>query len=128
MSKDVEVSYARGCANVQCNNETFIFKALEAAKNADATIIVAGLDLSIEAEGKDRTDLLLPGYQTQLINRVASIAKSPVILVIFSGSAVDISFAKNNRKIKSIIWAGYPGGEGGTAIADVIFGRYNPGA
>ncbi|XXG76747.1 hypothetical protein AAC387_Pa08g1037 [Persea americana] len=126
-SKDADVSYAMGCANVKCKNETFIFEAMEAAKNADATIIITGLDLSIEAEGTDRTDLLLPGYQTDLINRVANIAPTPVILVIFSGGVVDIAFAKNNKKIKAIIWAGYPGEGGGTAIADIIFGRYNPG-
>lgn len=116
-----------GCSDVQCHNDTFIFKAIEAAKHADATIIFAGLDLSAEAESLDRTDLLLPGYQTQLINQIAHIATSPVILVIMSAGGVDISFAKDNPKINAIIWAGYPGEQGGAAIADIIFGRYNPG-
>ncbi|XXG84668.1 hypothetical protein AAC387_Pa10g2135 [Persea americana] len=126
-SKEAKVKYAMGCGDVQCPNDTFIFKAMEAAKHADATIIFAGLDLSVEAESLDRTDLLLPGYQTQLINQIADIATSPVILVIMSAGGVDISFAKHNPKIDGIIWAGYPGEQGGAAIADVIFGRYNPG-
>jgi beta-D-xylosidase 4 len=100
---------------------------MESAKKADATIILAGIDLSIEAESLDRDDLLLPGYQTQLINQVASVSNGPVVLVLMSAGGVDISFAKSNGDIKSILWVGYPGEEGGNAIADVIFGKYNPG-
>ena len=116
-----------GCSDVACKNESFIFPAMEAAKKADATIIFAGIDLSVEAESLDRDDLLLPGYQTQLINQVASVANGPVVLVLMSAGGVDISFAKRNENIKSILWVGYPGEEGGNAIADVIFGKYNPG-
>lgn len=121
------VTYHPGCADIACRNESDIFAAVEAAQNADATVIVAGLDLSVEAEGLDRTELLLPGYQTQLIKQVADVAKGPVILVILSAGGVDISFAKENPNIGGILWAGYPGEEGGRAIADVVFGEYNPG-
>ncbi|KAJ0017072.1 hypothetical protein Pint_10025 [Pistacia integerrima] len=122
-----KVNYKMGCGDVICRNETFVFPAVQAAKYADATIILAGLDLSVEAESLDRENLTLPGYQTQLINQVAQVAKGPVILVILSAGGVDISFAKDNTNIKSILWAGYPGEEGGQAIADVVFGNYNPG-
>ncbi|KAF8387699.1 hypothetical protein HHK36_026353 [Tetracentron sinense] len=121
------VTYATGCDDVLCKNESLIFPAMQVAKNADATILVVGLDLSIEAESMDRVDLLLPGNQTQLINQVAAVAKGPVILVIMSAGGVDISFAKSNPKIQAILWAGYPGEEGGHAIADIVFGKYNPG-
>ncbi|PKA61544.1 putative beta-D-xylosidase 2 [Apostasia shenzhenica] len=121
-----QVDYQLGC-NVACKNESLIFAAVKAAKKADATIIFAGIDLSVEAEGMDRTDLLLPGYQTQLINQVAQEAKGPVVLVILSAGGIDISFAKGNPNVGAIVWAGYPGAEGGRAITDVIFGRYNPG-
>jgi len=50
----------------------------------------------------DREYLLLPGYQTQLINQSAKIAKGPVILVIMSAGGIDISFAKENENIKAI--------------------------
>ncbi|KAL0398362.1 UNVERIFIED_CONTAM: putative beta-D-xylosidase 2 [Sesamum radiatum] len=100
---------------------------MRAASNADATILVVGLDLSVEVESLDRVDLLLPGYQSQLISQVAKVSKGPVLVVVMSAGGVDISFAKNDPNIHSIIWAGYPGEEGGRAIADVVFGRYNPG-
>ncbi|XP_058083465.1 probable beta-D-xylosidase 2 [Magnolia sinica] len=122
-----EVHLARGCYDVKCTNSWLIHFAVDAVKNEDASIILVGLDLSIEAESRDRTDLLLPGYQTELINKVADAAAGPVILVILSAGGVDISFAKNNPKIKAILWAGYPGAEGGQAIADVVYGKYNPG-
>ncbi|KAF8392686.1 hypothetical protein HHK36_023035 [Tetracentron sinense] len=120
------VTYEIGC-DVMCKNETLIFPAMQVAKNADATILFVGLDLSVEAESLDRVDLLLPGYQTQLINQVAAVAKGPLILVIMSTGGVDISFAKNNPNIKAILWVGYPGEEGGRAISDIVFGKYNPG-
>lgn len=121
------VTYKTGCDDVACKSNNSIFAASEAAKTADATIILAGLDLSVEAESLDREDLWLPGYQTQLINQVAEVAKGPVILVIMSAGGVDIAFAETNTNIKAILWAGYPGEEGGRAIADVVFGKFNPG-
>ena len=121
------VNYEAGCPDVKCNDESLILPAVESTKIADATIIVAGIDLSIEAESLDRVDLLLPGKQTDLINQVADAAKGPVVLVIMSAGGVDISFAKNNPKVQAILWVGYPGEEGGEAIADVVFGKYNPG-
>ncbi|KAM0908453.1 hypothetical protein ACQ4PT_015458 [Festuca glaucescens] len=96
-------------------------------KTVDATIVVAGLNMSVEKEGNDREDLLLPWNQTNWINAVAEASPSPIVLVIISAGGVDISFAQNNSKIGAIVWAGYPGEEGGTAIADVLFGKYNPG-
>ncbi|WCJ43056.1 beta-xylosidase 1 [Euphorbia peplus] len=120
------VSYALGC-DVACRNESLVAPAVEAAKSADGTVIVAGIDLSVEAESLDRNDLLLPGYQTQFINQVADSSDGPVILVIMSAGGLDITFAKHNTNIKAILWVGYPGEEGGDAIADVVFGKYNPG-
>ncbi|KAK7844929.1 putative beta-d-xylosidase 5 [Quercus suber] len=106
-------SYAAGCSNVKCPDGSLIGPAVQVATASDATIIVAGIDLSIEAESRDRLDLLLPGKQTDLINQVANASKGPVVLVIMSAGGVDISFAKNNPKIHAILWSGYPGEEGG---------------
>nr|GMD06537.1 beta-xylosidase/alpha-L-arabinofuranosidase 1-like [Ipomoea batatas] len=122
-----KVDFQMGCADVICKNDSLIFPAMRAAEKADATVILAGLDLTVEAESLDREDLLLPGFQTQLINQVASAAKGPVILVLMSAGGLDISFAKDNDKIPAILWAGYPGEEGGRAIAEVIFGKFTPG-
>lgn len=106
-----EVKYAKGCLDVACKNDTYISHAMEFAKNADATIIVAGLDLSIEREGLDRTSLLFPGYQKQLIDEVSMVSKGPVILVLMSGGVVDVSFVKESDKVQAILWVGYPGEE-----------------
>ncbi|KAL2244693.1 beta-xylosidase/alpha-L-arabinofuranosidase 1-like [Sesamum indicum] len=127
LSRFGEVKYEMGCDGVLCKNDTLIYPAMRAASKTDATILFVGLDLSVEAESLDRVDLLLPGYQSQLISQVAQVSKGPVVVVVMSAGGVDISFAKNDPNIHSIIWAGYPGEEGGHAIADVVFGRYNPG-
>lgn len=63
-----------GCGDVACKNGSNIFQAMEVAKNADATIVVVGLDLSFEREGFDRTDFLLPGYQKELIEGVSMVS------------------------------------------------------
>lgn len=71
-AKDVSVITKLGCQDVSCGANDTIPDAVEAAKNADATIIVAGLDCQhFEGEESDRTTLLLPGFQPELIQRVA---------------------------------------------------------
>ena len=75
----------------------------------------------------DRASLLLPGRQQELVTKVAAASRGPTILVLMCGGPVDVSFAENNPRIGAILWAGYPGEAGGMAIADVVFGTYNPG-
>ncbi|ONI35887.1 hypothetical protein PRUPE_1G559400 [Prunus persica] len=125
LTASVATTYVPGCANVACGTAQ-VDDAKKAAASADATVLVVGADQSIEAESRDRIDLHLPGQQTLLVTEVAKASKGPVILVIMSGGGFDISFAKNDSKITSILWVGYPGEAGGAAIADVIFGHYNP--
>ncbi|GLU16772.1 hypothetical protein SLE2022_331870 [Rubroshorea leprosula] len=124
-------SYARtiyqpGCANVACSDNQLFSGAINAAHQADATVLIMGLDQSIEAEFKDRNGLLLPGRQQDLISQVAMASKGPTILVLMCGGPIDVSFAKNDPRISAIIWAGYPGQAGGAAIADVLYGTTNP--
>ncbi|KAL5703808.1 xylan 1,4-beta-xylosidase [Ranunculus cassubicifolius] len=121
----VPTLFSPGCANVACATAN-VADATKIAAQADATVLIVGIDLSIEAESRDRIDLLLPGQQQLLITQVANAAKGPVILIIMSGGGFDITFAKNNNKITSILWVGYPGEAGGAAIADVVFGYFNP--
>ncbi|KAJ7973046.1 Beta-D-xylosidase [Quillaja saponaria] len=101
--------------------------SINAASQADATVLVMGLDQSIEAETRDRAGLLLPGRQQDLVSKVAAASKGPTILVLMSGGPIDVTFANNDPRIAAILWAGYPGQAGGTAIADVLFGTTNPG-
>ncbi|KAM2646358.1 hypothetical protein EV1_019779 [Malus domestica] len=125
LSASTATSYVPACANVACGTAQ-VDDATKIAASADATILVVGADQSIEAESRDRIDLYLPGQQTLLVTEVAKASKGPVILVIMSGGGFDITFAKNNTKITSILWVGYPGEAGGAAVADVVFGHYNP--
>lgn len=118
--------YHPGCDAVACSSPS-IEKAVEIAQKADYVVLVMGLDQTQEREAHDRLDLVLPGKQQQLIICVANAAKKPVVLVLLSGGPVDISFAKYSKNIGSILWAGYPGGAGGAAIAETIFGDHNPG-
>jgi beta-glucosidase len=108
-------------------------EAIEIAKNADAVIIVMGISPSIEGEempvalegfrGGDRTDIALPKPQQQLIKEIHALGK-PVVLVTMGGSALAMNWEAEN--LPAMIHAWYPGPEGGKAIADVIFGDYNP--
>ncbi|GAB4830563.1 Probable beta-D-xylosidase 2 [Ancistrocladus abbreviatus] len=116
-----------GCADVACNTEQLFGPAIDAARQADATVLVMGLDQSIEAEFRDRSGLLLPGRQQELVSKVATASKGPTVLVLMSGGPIDVSFAKRDPRIAAILWAGYPGQAGGLAIADVLFGTTNPG-
>lgn len=119
--------HQQGCKDVACTSDRLFGPAIDAAREADATILVMGLDQSIEAEFRDRAGLLLPGLQQELVSKVASASKGPIVLVLMSGGPIDVSFAENDPSVSAILWAGYPGQAGGTAIADVIFGNHNPG-
>nr|CAJ65921.1 xylan 1,4-beta-xylosidase [Populus tremula x Populus alba] len=125
LAASVATTYLPGCSNVACSTAQ-VDDAKKLAAAADATVLVMGADLSIEAESRDRVDVLLPGQQQLLITAVANVSCGPVILVIMSGGGMDVSFARTNDKITSILWVGYPGEAGGAAIADIIFGYYNP--
>ncbi|KAL9237215.1 hypothetical protein vseg_011795 [Gypsophila vaccaria] len=116
-----------GCVGVACSSNQQFGPAMAAASQADATVLVMGLDQSIEAEELDRTSVLLPGHQQELISSVAMASRGPTILVLMCGGPVDVTFAKDDPKISAILWVGYPGQAGGTAIADVLFGTTNPG-
>jgi beta-glucosidase len=107
--------------------------ALATAQKADAVILCMGLSARLEGEemdvnidgfrGGDRTTLDLPKVQEDLIRSITATGK-PVILVLLTGSAVSINW--EDQHLPAIIEAWYPGQAGGTAIADVLFGDYNP--
>ena len=109
-------------------------EAIELAKNSDVIILCMGLSPLLEGEemkvkvdgfsGGDRLDIKLPSTQTDLMKKLKKLGK-PMVLVLLNGSAVAINW--ENENIPAIIGAWYPGQAGGTAIADVIFGDYNPG-
>ena len=107
--------------------------ALDAARQADAVVMFLGLSPRLEGEqmkvpvagfqGGDRVDLGLPAAQEALLQKVAALGK-PVVLVLLNGSAVAVNWARDH--VPALVEAWYPGQAGGTAIADVLFGDYNP--
>ncbi|XP_078439014.1 putative beta-D-xylosidase 2 [Wolffia australiana] len=127
IARYAKVVHRAGCYDVGCGGSQPIDEAVAAARESDATVLVMGLDQSQEAEMKDREHLLLPGRQQELVVAIAAAASGPVVLVLMSGGPLDVSFAKNDPKIAAILWVGYPGQAGGSAIADVLFGAHNPG-
>ena len=99
-------------------------EAVDLAKKADAVVLVMGLDSTQEGEEFDRATIALPGVQDGLIRAVMRAAGSkPVVLVNCSGSCVALNWAGEN--VPAIIQAWYPG-QRGDAVADVLFGKYNP--
>jgi beta-glucosidase len=108
-------------------------EAVNAARKADVVIVVVGLTAQLEGEesdssdpgffGGDRLDLDLPRPQQQLLESLSATGK-PLIVVLTSGSAVAFNWAQDHAA--AILEAWYPGEEGGTAVADVLSGDYNP--
>ncbi|GFQ04441.1 probable beta-d-xylosidase 7 [Phtheirospermum japonicum] len=122
----ISFKYHQGCDFVNCTSAS-IDEAVDVAKQADYVVLVMGLDQTLEREKLDRLELGLPGNQENLITSVAKAAKRPVALVLLCGGPVDVSIAKENPKVGSILWAGYPGEAGGVAVAETLFGDHNPG-
>jgi len=110
--------------------------AVAMAEAAKAVVLVVGLTSegaqpADEAEGHDRTSLVMPYKQDDLVARVAAAAAAkgvPVVMVVMSGGPVDLTAAKADPNVGAIIWCGYPGQSGGAAIADAIFGTSTPSA
>jgi beta-glucosidase len=129
-----KVRYHQGCSITGDDTEGFA-EAVALAREADVTIAVVGLSQQIEgeegqregvAEGRsagDRTDLTLPGVQRALL-RALHETGAPLVVVLLNGSAVAINWAAAHAD--AIVEAWYPGEEGGAAIAEILFGAYNP--
>jgi beta-glucosidase len=123
-----KVKYAKGC-DINSNNTGDFANAVNLAASSDVVVFVGGLDATMEGEGYfiggDRVGggVDLPGQQNELINQLAK-ANSKIIVVVISGGTCAVNKVTTN--IKGLLYAFYPGQEGGKAIADVIFGNYNP--
>ena len=106
-------------AGVTDTSGAAIAAAVAAVKFCDVAVIVAGLE---EGEFRDRAKLGLPGRQVELIEAIAATGK-PTVVVLIGGSAVTMPWLD---KVGAVIDAWYPGEAGGQAVADVLFGVYNP--
>jgi beta-glucosidase len=123
---DMKVYYTPGC-HVTRNSRAGFSEAVSMAERSDAVVVVLGLSPRLEGEegaGQgDKTSLDLPGAQEDLLKALHATSK-PVIMVLISGSAMAINWADDN--VPAIVQLWYSGEEGGTALAEVLFGDYNP--
>ena len=120
----VEVVYARGCERYDTNQSGFR-EALAAANGSDVVVYVGGLDYLVEEEDTDRSDLLLPAVQRQLLVQLASL-HIPIVTVLLHGGALSDDVVDSLSA--AVLSAGYPGQATGLAIADILFGAVSPSA
>jgi len=137
--KKKKIIFRRGCNNARCLNKDGFGSVntllQDHSNNLDAVIITLGLDQSLENEGNDRSKIELPGNQNNLValirkninqenkNRETN-HKLSLICILIHGGALALGMATS--ECDAIIDAWYPRSQGGHAIADVIFGDYNP--
>jgi beta-glucosidase len=134
----VKVNYAKGCDVVDEHwpqteilpepltqkEKEEIAKAVEAAQKSDVAVVVLGDSSNTVGETASRTSLDLPGRQLDLVQAVHATGK-PVVVVLLNGRPMSINWI--DKYVPGIFEAWFPGVQGGTAIADVLFGDYNPG-
>jgi len=120
-----KVLYAKGCDISGSNYSSDFADALNFASQSDVVIFFGGLDYTQEGEGFDRVNnsIELPGKQKDLIKLLAGVNKNLIVVLISGGICTATPFIDD---IKGLIYAFYPGQEGGNAIAQVLFGDYNP--
>ena len=127
------VLYARGCELLRDRGESLaaandrIAEAQAVAAQSDVVLLFLGLDETLEGEEGDATGdketLALPAVQQLLMEKVCEVGK-PVVLVLMTGSAMDLRYA--DAHCAAVLQGWYPGARGGWAIADVLFGRVSP--
>ena len=103
--------------------DSLFTREIEAAKKADVVVAVIGLGTQYEREGKDKTDLSLPPEQTALLQAVHKVNKN-LVVVLENGSALSIPWIAENAAAALELW--YPGEQGGTALADLLYGKVSP--
>ena len=133
-----EVLYTKGCDLVDAHwpeselieypltddEQAEIDRAVANAQRADVAVVVLGGGQRTCGENKSRSSLDLPGRQLKLLQAIQATGK-PVVLVLINGRPLSINWA--DKFVSAIVEAWYPGSKGGTAVADVLFGDYNPG-
>ncbi len=122
----IKVTSVLGCTVSGPRNPRWLEQASAAAKAADIALVVVGDDQTVDHEQLDRKDIKLPGAQHELIDVVAR-ANPKTIVILASNCPVAIPAEQANPHVPAILCALAAGQAGGQAIADVIFGDYNPG-
>ena len=117
------VTYAQGC-DATCTSTSGFGAAVSTAQAAALTVVVVGEPASYSGEASSRSDIGLPGQQTALIQAIAATGK-PYVVVLMNGRPLTLGWVADNAP--ALLEAWFPGTEGGNAVADVLFGKVDPG-
>ncbi|MEM6517333.1 MAG: glycoside hydrolase family 3 N-terminal domain-containing protein [Bacteroidota bacterium] len=120
------IFYAQGC-DIQSNDKEGFITAIEIAKKGDEIILVMGESYHQSGEAASRTNLKLPGVQSELIAAIRkAVPDKKITLILMNGRPINIS--EEIQNVDALLEAWWPGTMGGLGVADVLFGRYNPSA
>lgn len=122
VGKNTKLLYAKGC-EVDGNNKDGFAKAVATAKQADVVILSIGERRDMSGEAKSRSDLHIPGVQEDLVKAIQATGK-PVVVLVNAGRPLIFNWTADN--VPAIVYTWWLGTEAGNAIADVLFGDYNP--
>ena len=122
VGKGVRIRYAKGC-EIEGDDRSGFSEAVQVAENSDVVIVCVGENRFMSGEAASRTRLTLPGVQRELLKAIKETGK-PIVLLLSNGRPLVLDWEKEN--IGSIVGCWQLGSEAGNAIADVLFGKYNP--
>ena len=123
---DTNILYTKGC-DINTNNKSGFKKAISLAKKADKIVLVMGENYHMSGEAASRTNIKIPGVQTQLIKALRKeVPNKQIILILMNGRPLDLS--EEDSLTDAILETWFPGTSGGYGVADVLFGKYNPSA
>ena len=122
VGKNTKLLYAKGC-EVEGDNKDGFAEAVATAKQADVVILSIGEKRDMSGEAKSRSDLHLPGVQEDLVKAIQATGK-PVVVLVNAGRPLIFNWTADN--VPAIVYTWWLGTEAGTAIANVLFGDYNP--
>ena len=124
LGEQAQLIYAKGC-NIDDSSRAGFAEALAAAREADVVIVSVGERREMSGEAKSRSNIHLPGVQEEFIRSVYSTGK-PMVLLINAGRPLIFNWAADH--VPAILYTWWLGSEAGDAIANVLFGDYNPSA
>lgn len=122
VGKGVRIRYAKGC-EIEGDDRRGFSEAVQVAENSDVVIVCVGENRFMSGEAASRTRLTLPGVQRELLKAIKETGK-PIVLLLSNGRPLVLDWEKEN--IGTIVECWQLGSEAGNAIADVLFGKYNP--
>ena len=120
------IMFAKGC-DINSNDYSGFNEAVNIAKKADKILMVLGEDYNMSGEAASRTNIKLPGIQTELIKTLRDeLPNKEIILILMNGRPLDLTI--EDSLVDAILEIWYPGTSGGLGVADILFGKYNPSA